>query len=151
MTIQLFTSPYFKSVTPSSITPDVISLNQGFGSALAINDGLIIVGSPEDDPGFTDAGSVYAYEYTPATCLVTSGEHKLNLGNATSDVARNPPTPNPSADQKFGYALAINKHNDLVVGIPGDNSFSGAIAVYKFDPSCYYHDFSRTVAFTGIY
>ena len=53
------TSPYFKSVTPSSITPDVISLNQGFGSALAINDGLIIVGSPEDDPGFTDAGSVY--------------------------------------------------------------------------------------------
>ena len=135
-------SSYFVNVTPSIIPSDLV-LGQGFGSALAVNDDLIVVGSPLDDipgpPAKADAGSVYAYKYNSTTCEFTLPnppdypEQKFNLANIITDVAVHSPSTTPKASQYFGQALAINSRDELIVGIPGDASFSGAFAIYKYD------------------
>ena len=136
---------YDDGIPGYSLVDSRTKTGQGFGSALAVNDNFLAVGAQQADipgpPIITDAGSVYTYTYNPNTCEMTPGsEMQLNLDAPPTDVSVTPPSPSPISDQHFGYALAINKDDVLVVGAPGDVGFSGSFAVYKFVRSGYAPD-----------
>jgi hypothetical protein len=102
-----------------------------FGTAVAISGTRAVVGTPLDNTGATDAGSVYVYDLssgTPAGLVAT-------LNN-----------PSPQASDLFGYAVAISGSR-LVVGAPVDNTTA------QDSGSCYAYDLNSgtpTVPFATI-
>ena len=89
------------------------------GSSVAMSGGIIVVGSPGDDTGATDAGSVYLYD---------AGTYY-----GTQNLLRTLNNPTPAASDGFGASVAISG-NILVVGTPGDDTgATDAGSVYVFD------------------
>ena len=87
-----------------------------FGFSVAIDAGNIVVGTPFDNTGASNAGSVYLFD--------TSGSLLQTLNN-----------PTPEASDTFGNSVAIDAGN-VVVGALGDNTGgSSAGSAYLFDSS----------------
>ena len=84
---------------------------QKFGTATAVSGTRVVIGSPYDDTGGTDAGLVTVHDLSGATPGIPS----FTLTN-----------PNPAV-QNFGKAVAVSG-NRVVVGAPG-----GSEAVYVYD------------------
>lgn len=89
-----------------------------FGAAVAVLNGLILVGAPEDDDNGTfSSGSVYAFRYTPAD----------GINPARWDqVAKLAPTATPGA--RFGTSIAVVGDTALI-GAPFEG-LGGAVYVY---------------------
>ena len=94
------------------ITASDAANSDNFGSAVAIANNKLYVGSPYDDDVGGTSGSVYIYN------LDGSGESKITASDG-------------SANAYFGNALATG-HDKLVVGAEGGN---GAVYVYDLDGS----------------
>lgn len=97
-----------------------------FGRSVAISNGLLIVGAPEDDDDGTDSGSAYVFG--------RSGDgwvHRAKLPPAPLVVTIAPSS--ISAGDRFGESVAISG-NDALVGAPGDDdggTTAGAAYVYE--------------------
>src|SRR5262249_42179946 len=91
-----------------------------FGSSVAIAGKSVIAGAYFDDPGVTNAGSVYLYDLnSPTPDLPTT-----NLNNIT-----------PASFDDFGFAVAASGKY-VVVGSPyEDQGAENAGAAYVFDLS----------------
>ncbi|MEQ1933603.1 MAG: hypothetical protein ABL962_06960 [Fimbriimonadaceae bacterium] len=89
-----------------------------FGYSVAISGTWVVVGAYEDDPiGLAEAGSAYVYNFGSGTPSVPT----VTLNN-----------PSQSAEDRFGYAVAISGTR-VVVGAYGNNSgasFAGSAYVY---------------------
>ncbi|HVT77629.1 MAG TPA: Ig-like domain-containing protein [Acidimicrobiales bacterium] len=96
------------------VAPDRAA-NDTFGSAVDLSADLLVVGSPLDDDGGSNAGSVYVYRNVNSTW---SFEAKLIASDAT-------------ANAHFGAAVATDGTN-IVIGAPIGNSFNGAGQAYVF-------------------
>lgn len=89
-----------------------------YGSTVAISGTRFAVGSPLEDTGATDAGSVMVHDLTGGSAATPS----LILHH-----------PNPSNGDQFGVALAMNGSR-IVVGVPlNDAGATNAGRVYVFD------------------
>ena len=88
-----------------------------FGSALAVSNGTLVVGSYDNGSIGEDGGIAYVYD-------TASGELINTLSN-----------PTPAADDTFGYATAI-VGDRIIVGAPKDDTDGNNTgSVYAFDPS----------------
>jgi hypothetical protein len=97
------------------------SVNDYFGTAVAISGTRLAVSAPQDDAGATNAGVVYVYNTASSTPAVPV----LTILN-----------PEPAAQELFGNALALDG-DLLVVGCEG-NDVAGQIdagSAYVFDLS----------------
>jgi FG-GAP repeat len=84
------------------------------GSSVAMDGGVLVVGSPHDDIGGEDSGVVWMHD-------VASGQLLQRIDN-----------PNPLPESHFGWSVALSG-NRLVVGAPDDNtgaSDAGIVHVY---------------------
>jgi hypothetical protein len=94
------------------------AFNDAFGSAVAVDGSWIVVGAPGDDAGASNAGSVYAYDFSagPAT------SPEWTLAN-----------PAPEAGDGFGSSLAI-AGTLVAVGSPLDDlgaTDSGCVHIFN--------------------
>ncbi|GEP40960.1 cadherin-like beta sandwich domain-containing protein [Brevifollis gellanilyticus] len=77
-----------------------------FGTSLAIEGARVVVSSPSDDTGATDAGCVYVYD-------VSGGTPSVPVLTLTH--------PSPASSHAFGTMIALSG-NRLVVGTPNNDS-----------------------------
>lgn len=123
-------SAYVYDLLSGTPTVPVVTLNNpgpaagdGFGISVAISGTRVVVGTPQNDTGITnarDAGTVYVYDLTSSTPTIPA---------ATLD------NPNPAIADLFGYSVAVSGSR-LVVGTPGDDT--GALdagSAYVYDLS----------------
>jgi hypothetical protein len=94
---------------PKSVVSD------DFGYSVAISGNTVIVGSPYDDTGATDAGTAYLFDATTGNLLHT-------LAN-----------PNPAANDNFGNSVAISGNTIAVGAFQDDSGATDAGAAYVFD------------------
>ncbi|MEA2599421.1 MAG: hypothetical protein QOF89_413 [Acidobacteriota bacterium] len=87
--------------------------NIQFGSAVAIEEGRIVVGAPGDDRGFTDSGSAYVFE--------------RNGADWTSHLLL---PEDPGQSQQFGTAVQIDG-NRVLIGAPFDGGSAGAAYLFE--------------------
>jgi len=93
---------------PSPAVQDV------FGFSVAIAGDTVVVGTPNEDAGATNAGTVYVFD---------------TAGNLLRMIAN----PTPAENDFFGYRVAISG-NTIVVGAPSDDTVdTDAGAAYVFD------------------
>ncbi len=133
--------------TPVALDGAVEENSEHFGSAVAFSGTLLAVGSPFDDAGAADCGSVAIYDLASATPLVP---------------VRVIADPRERAGDHFGTSLAISG-NLLVVGAPGDDlsaedagvvyvmqiTDGGMIAIYR-NPTASAHQYlGQSVAIDG--
>jgi len=85
--------------------------HDGFGNAVAIFNGKVMVGAANDDTGATDSGSAYLFSTTSGSLLRTYTN------------------PVPREGANFGRAVALNSV-DALIGAPGG---VGGGTVYLFD------------------
>lgn len=94
------------------------AMSDAFGTSVGISGTRVIVGTPRDNTGASDAGSAYLFDLTsaiPATAVATVGN------------------PMPGDNESFGFAVAI-AGDRAVAGAPFDKaggSDSGAAFLYK--------------------
>ncbi len=94
------------------------SANDEFGNAVAVSGTRLIVGAMLDDTGATDAGSAYVYDLASTTPTIPA----FILNN-----------PDPAADDRFGFSVAISG-TLAVVGAPQDDAgASNAGRVYLYE------------------
>jgi hypothetical protein len=94
------------------------ALNDQFGYSVALSGTRLAVGTPQDDTGASNDGTVYVFELAGASPTVPV-------------VAL--PNPHPAGQDQFGFALAM-AGNVLVVGVPFDDALaSNAGRVYGYD------------------
>jgi hypothetical protein len=87
-----------------------------FGSSVAIDNNIVIIGSPSDDDGGTQSGSAYIFEYDGSSWQFNE---KLTADNASSL-------------DFFGTSVDI--YNDqIVVGAYRGNNHRGAAYVFELD------------------
>jgi hypothetical protein len=100
--------------------PNDLSLGARFGDAVALHDGVAIVGAPEDEvAGHDDHGSVYVFDEDGGTW----SQSQLLAGSDTA------------ADDHFGRAVSL-RGDVLVVGADGVQGLSvneGAAYAFRFD------------------
>lgn len=89
-----------------------------FGWSVAVSGNRVVIGTPDNNTGASDAGIVHVYD----------------LGSVTPTVpVLTLPNPNPGVDDRFGYSVAISG-TDIVVGTPdGDSGLGDAGCVYVYD------------------
>ena len=95
------------------------SPGDAFGSRVAIEDGVIVVGAPSDDAQFVNQGSVYVFRFDGSSWVESQ-----NLGSSTL-----------TANAQYGAALELEQGR-LAVGAPGD------------DGAFVYRDFGTAFLFT---
>ena len=105
--------------TDDFVEPITPGTADGFGVSVAIGDSFFVVGAPNDDDAFSNAGSVTVYFVDPAT------------GAPSFSVLEVPATLNASAS--FGYVVAADG-DTFVVAAPAHHDLSaspvGAVYVY---------------------
>jgi len=105
---------------PAKLIADDAASGDQFGTSVAVDGDLIVVGAPFDQDGGTNTGAAYVFRYDGAAWLE---EAKL-----TAD----PPT----LGDQFGISVAI--HDDLIaVGAHWDDQMdtnAGAAWVFRYDP-----------------
>lgn len=98
------------------ITASDGNIGDTFGRAVAIGNGKVAAGSPNDDQTASNTGTVYVFDQDGSNEFTITASD--NTGSTTN--------------RKFGEALAIGG-NRIVVGAPGDNNEQGAVYVYNMD------------------
>ena len=101
------------------LIPETQNFDQYFGWAVAITETAVVVGAPGEgyaaQAPYTDKkGAVYLYQ----------------RGDSTSSGVRRLASPDASAGQTFGQAVAIQRDH-VAVGAPGDADDRGAVYVYR--------------------
>jgi FG-GAP repeat len=99
-----------------TLSPPGLKVGDGFGRAVAIGGGLIVVGAPQDDGLAHNAGAVYLFD-------LATGALRAKLH-----------APGGSKNDRFGSSLAIDGEQ-LIVGAP--DALTGAShkgAAYLFKP-----------------
>ena len=91
-----------------------------FGLSVAISGTLVVVGSPFDDTGATDAGSAYVYDLSSGTPTVPVA----TLNN-----------PGPAAGDQFGVSVAISGTLVVVGANTDDTGATNAGSAYVYDLS----------------
>ncbi|NUY79345.1 T9SS type A sorting domain-containing protein [Flavobacterium sp. MAH-1] len=120
--VHLFEKTGNNTVTQmATFNPDDLLPADGFGPS-SINGNFIAIGAPQQDQGFTDAGSLYLYQRNGA---------QWNFFEKIT-------APDAAANDRFGMPKFMG--NFLFVGASGDQSSSasesphtGAVYVYYFD------------------
>lgn len=110
----ILTAPVLILTNPTPAAMD------GFGSAIALSGGYLVVGAQGDDTGAADAGSVYVYDLNSATPT----QPLLTLNN-----------PNPAASDAFGAAVVISGSRIAVGAYLDDAGAVNAGSVYVYDLS----------------
>jgi hypothetical protein len=88
----------------ASLQPDGLRQYDRFGSAVALDDGLLVVGTPDRDHGAAaDAGSVFVYRRTSEGAWQPEGEVRAA---------------NPASSDRFGSAVDLSG-SEIVVGESG--------------------------------
>lgn len=98
--------------------------NARFGSAVSLDGNVVLIGAPDDNTGSALAGKAYIYRYDWGRGIWVE-EQILQASDVT-----------PSAH--FGSSVSIRGDLALVGAPSGDApgvSFSGAVYVFRFDPS----------------
>ena len=108
-------APTFPVVFLYNPTPAV---GDNFGYAVAMSGDRLVVGTPYDDIGATDAGSAYLYDLSGATPAVP-----------TAILAH----PSLAATDRFGYAVAVSGTRMVVGAIRDDTGATDAGRVYVYD------------------
>lgn len=112
-----------------SIVQQQFNTDDGFGNAVSLSGTLLAVGSPFDDPGGSNVGSVWVYDVSgPIPPLSLSGTPFLGR-----DL-----NPNSAAFTSFGAAVALSG-TQLVVSAPYTSSALGIHGV------TYYYDLSPPI------
>merc|ERR1719171_1024619 len=96
--------------------------NDYFGRSVAVAGDTIFVGAYGDDDDGTNSGSVYVFRTTD--------------GGATYDEVETLKASSPKAGANFGNALAADG-DTLVIGAYSDNSYKGAVYVFRKSGSTY--------------
>jgi len=98
-----------------------------FGSAVAIDGNVAVVGARADDTGGLNTGAAYIYRYDGSTW-------QLDLAI---------PNPDPASNDSFGHAVAVSG-DVAVVGVYSDNpggvADAGSIYVYRYDGTAWLPD-----------
>ena len=96
------------------LLPERLSNRSGFGSAVALEGSLAVIGAPNDLTGGFDPGCVYVFDSR------TGGQLARLVGD-------------PTEDRGFGTSIALHRET-LVVGHPNDDEVArDAGAVYIFE------------------
>jgi VCBS repeat-containing protein/predicted outer membrane repeat protein len=91
------------------------AVNDQFGSSVTVSGSTIVVGTPSDDTGASNAGAAYVFDA------------------ATGSLLRTLTNPTPAARNYFGQSVAVSG-SEVVVGTPGDETGAwNAGAAYVFD------------------
>jgi hypothetical protein len=105
----------------------------GFGSAVVVADGMVVVGATWADGLKTSSGAIYVFEKN--SCQLYEQTSKLEASDgATSD--------------RFGNVVAA-AHGMLVVGAWGKGSYSGSAYVFEKNSTGQYEQVSKLVASDG--
>ena len=94
--------------------------NDLFGYSVAISGMRVVVGAYQDDTGAINAGSAYVYDLSSATPTLPLA----TLNN-----------PNPAADDRFGYSVAISGTRVVVGASLDDTGAINAGSAYVYDLS----------------
>ena len=97
------------------LVPAAGSAYDEFGYSVAVRGGLVVVGSPQDDPSGADSGSAYVFD-------ATSGQQLLKL--LPSDGA---------GGDRFGSAVAMKDQRIVVTSPEDDDNGIQSGSVYVFD------------------
>ena len=92
--------------------------HEEFGAAVGISASLVAVGSPKDDRGGTNAGSVNVYDLSAPN----PEEPFLELVN-----------PDPSTNDYFGTSVAVSGTRVIVAADHDDTGFSNSGVVYVYE------------------
>jgi hypothetical protein len=106
------TLPVVTLNNPSPTTSDY------FGASVAISGARVVVGTPYDDTGASDAGSAYVFDLTSGTPSVPV----QSLNN-----------PSPAAEDYFGLVVAISGTRIVVGAHQDDTGASNAGSAYMYD------------------
>ena len=110
----------------TKLTPNDGALGDNFGVSVAIDNGVVVVGSPEDDDNGIDSGSVYLFD-----------------ANTGAQFAKLLP-PNGAANDAFGQKVAIS--GDIIaVSAPRHHNAgieSGSVYLFSASKSSYIGEFS---------
>lgn len=101
----------------ATMTADDGSPGDGYGSSVAINGRLAVVGAPGDDEAATDGGAIFAY-------AAVSGGAFVFLNKTTS-----PRADSDAAGGQFGHAVAVGERGVVAVGAPYEPSFETFLQV----------------------
>ena len=85
-----------------------------FGSSVAVSGNTVVVGTPQDDTGVSNAGSAYVYDA------------------ATGNLLKTLPNPAPADGDQFGYGVAVSGDLAVVGGPYVDGGSIDRGAVYLF-------------------
>ena len=108
--------------TAATLTASDGAKNDYFGRSVAVAGDTIFVGAYGDDDDGTNSGSVYVFRTTD--------------GGATYDEVQTLRASSPKAGANFGNALAADG-DTLVIGAYSDNSYKGAVYVFRKSFSTY--------------
>jgi hypothetical protein len=95
-------------------------LGDGFGSAVAMSAGRVIVGSPGDDDDASNAGKAYVYDLTSDDPTTPSA------------ILRNP---SPNSDDAYGFAVALSRNHAVIGAYGADSAETNAGLAYVYDLS----------------
>ena len=109
--------PSSNTWTESIITASDPAMNDAFGTSVSIHGNNIIIGSPSNDDGGSNTGSVYLYKFDPSSSSWI--ESKINHSS-------------PSVDDNFGKAVRINA-NHYIIGCPNDDNIASDSGTVFFD------------------
>jgi len=113
-----------------TLTPSNPRAGDYFGETLGLDSGVLVVGSPGDDPGdVSSAGSAYIYRY--------DGNSFVLEQHLVSD--------DPEEFGEFGVSVAIDG-GVVVIGARGELARAGAVHVYRHSGSWQYEQ--ELLAFT---
>jgi len=104
------------------LTASDASSSDFFGQSVAIEDSIIIIGSPQDDDNGTNSGSAYIYSKNLGGQDNWGELKKLSASNASSG-------------DKFGYSIVFN-NSQIIIGSIFEDEFksnSGAAYIYYKD------------------
>ena len=108
-------------VVEAELTTDDDVTEDHFGTRVAVENNVIVVGSPQDDPSGEDSGSAYVFRFD---------------GSSWSQDVRLNPT-DGGAFEYFGSDVAVSD-DVVIVGAPGDDDNgrdSGSVYEFRYDGS----------------
>jgi hypothetical protein len=107
-------------IEEAKLTASDAGIGDVFGSGLAVDGDVVVVGAPHDDDNGSNSGSAYVFRYDEGTGLWDQ-EAKLLAFDG-------------QADQELGQA-AVVRGDLIIVGAPSPNAGGGAAYVFRFNGS----------------
>ena len=97
-----------------TINNPIPTANDYFGTSVSLSGNYLLVGTPNDDIGGTDTGTVYVYD-------VTTGQLLKTINN-----------PSPTASDYFGFSTAISGNNIVISSYFDDTGATDAGTIYTY-------------------